>query len=317
MPAIHCHRAWQRLKERQQKGAFIVLTAFLLPLLIALSGTVIDFGNLYIHKARLQNATDAAAIAGAYAYLDYGDKAAGDTAKSYIMGDSGNLPKDTILTYEKYSAITEDGNTLYCVQLKESVPLYFLKYFLGPSQEIKAVSAASITHNDEPDTPPSEPDQPNKNNPFKNLFTFVDYLDLKNCVHQEAQNKNMQIFTSFDGTIAYTQNTSKVYSYGGSDDQKFYPSDTLGRHQGKDYDAVLKKGVGSEAQLSLDVYSYAKKIEEANKKRKDNDNDKAKNGDQYHIKLNSDQINQDSYYFTGTQGGTLQETILQMNKNST
>lgn len=77
MPAIHCHRAWQRLKERQQKGAFIVLTAFLLPLLIALSGTVIDFGNLYIHKARLQNATDAAAIAGAYAYLDYGDKAAG------------------------------------------------------------------------------------------------------------------------------------------------------------------------------------------------------------------------------------------------
>ena len=44
------------MSARAQKGQIIVFTAFLLPLLIAATGFTVDFGNMYMHKARLQNA---------------------------------------------------------------------------------------------------------------------------------------------------------------------------------------------------------------------------------------------------------------------
>ena len=57
-----------RHQLKQQKGAIFVLTALLIPLLIAFLGAVVDFGNVYAHKARLQNAADAAVLAGAHQY---------------------------------------------------------------------------------------------------------------------------------------------------------------------------------------------------------------------------------------------------------
>ena len=62
------------MSARAQKGQIIVFTAFLLPLLIAATGFTVDFGNMYMHKARLQNAADAAAIAGGHSYHDNNEK---------------------------------------------------------------------------------------------------------------------------------------------------------------------------------------------------------------------------------------------------
>ena len=47
-----------------QKGAILALTALLLPVLFGFLGLGYDVGMLYLHKARLQNAADAAALAG-------------------------------------------------------------------------------------------------------------------------------------------------------------------------------------------------------------------------------------------------------------
>ena len=55
---------------RREKGAMITLTAVLLPLVIGFAGLAFDAGNLYVHKARLQNTADAAALAGGRAYVN-------------------------------------------------------------------------------------------------------------------------------------------------------------------------------------------------------------------------------------------------------
>lgn len=49
---------------REERGAIFVLTALMLPVLLGCMGIAYDVGNLYMHKARLQNVTDAAALAG-------------------------------------------------------------------------------------------------------------------------------------------------------------------------------------------------------------------------------------------------------------
>lgn len=55
---------------QQERGAIFVLTALLLPLMFGFLGFAYDVGNLYMHKARLQNTADAAALAGARAYVN-------------------------------------------------------------------------------------------------------------------------------------------------------------------------------------------------------------------------------------------------------
>ena len=55
---------------KQERGSILVLTVVLLPIMFAFLGFGYDFGNIYMHKARLQNVADAAALAGARAYLD-------------------------------------------------------------------------------------------------------------------------------------------------------------------------------------------------------------------------------------------------------
>ena len=59
------------IKEmKQQSGSILVISAMMLPLMLGCLGFAYDFGNLYIHKTRLQNIADAAALAGGRAYLE-------------------------------------------------------------------------------------------------------------------------------------------------------------------------------------------------------------------------------------------------------
>ena len=55
---------------KQERGAIFVLTALLLPVLFGFLGLGYDVGNLYVHKARLQNTADATALAGGREYVN-------------------------------------------------------------------------------------------------------------------------------------------------------------------------------------------------------------------------------------------------------
>lgn len=66
---------------RQECGSIIVFTAVAITTLLGLAGLAYDVGNLYMHKARLQNVADAAAYAGARAYVESQAKPQNDRDK--------------------------------------------------------------------------------------------------------------------------------------------------------------------------------------------------------------------------------------------
>ena len=141
-----CLAHWDKCR---QKGQILVFTAVLLPLLMAACGFTVDFGNMYMHKSRLQNAADAAAIAGGYAFRDNkenidghpkADKASEESAKSNLSNCNG--------IGQLYQArVDKAGVIYYRVELSESVPVYFLSFFgVGDSTNVTAESFAQIAY---------------------------------------------------------------------------------------------------------------------------------------------------------------------------
>ena len=51
-----------------RRGAIAVFTAIVLSILLGMAGLAIDAGHIYMQRATLQQVSDAAAIAGAFAY---------------------------------------------------------------------------------------------------------------------------------------------------------------------------------------------------------------------------------------------------------
>lgn len=136
------------LKMNGQKGAAIVLTAFLLPLIIGITGLAVDVGNLYIHKSSLQNATDAAVLAGGHAYADgngnnttAAQKAVDEYLKKNEQLTSAYNVKD--LTYKK----AKDGKSTRITLIgEETVQTHFLKVFGKKEQTITAKSTAQVSY---------------------------------------------------------------------------------------------------------------------------------------------------------------------------
>ena len=61
---------WKKGLAGEQRGAFIVFTALAVWFLMMFVAFAVDFGNYYQHRTRLQNAADAAALAGVAKYVD-------------------------------------------------------------------------------------------------------------------------------------------------------------------------------------------------------------------------------------------------------
>ena len=94
---------------KQERGSILVLCVLLIPVMFGCLGFAYDFGNLYMHRARLQNVADAAALAGARAYLD----------SQYTTNESGQRVKkaDNDTTRDTVDGIVQSGKV---VKLSES-----------------------------------------------------------------------------------------------------------------------------------------------------------------------------------------------------
>lgn len=84
---------------KQERGSILVLTVILLPIMFAFLGFGYDFGNIYMHKARLQNVADAAALAGARAYLDSQATDNKDEVDGTVDRANGKLLADSTAAY--------------------------------------------------------------------------------------------------------------------------------------------------------------------------------------------------------------------------
>lgn len=199
--------------RRGQQGAILVLTAFLLPFIIAFTGMAVDFGNLYVQHQRLQNAADAAVLAGAKAYAENNEKVdshpkADERAGKYIIGQYHNLATDENINPPEYKAKEYNKKVYYRVDLSEEVPLYFLS-FIKKKQTVDVTSIASIEENKQEESPGF----------FNNLFIFANSFNCTNSVENpeiikgrdSPQYQNYPASdladTVFDGRIVYTDGT--------------------------------------------------------------------------------------------------------------
>ena len=60
------------LKHRKQRGQTLVLVALCLVVLISMAALAIDLTTLYVARGEMQRAADAAALAGAQAFVSSG-----------------------------------------------------------------------------------------------------------------------------------------------------------------------------------------------------------------------------------------------------
>ncbi len=173
---------WKKRMAGEQRGAFIVFTALAVWFLMMFVAFAVDFGNLYYHKARLQNAADAAALAGVARYVEgeSGQTGSGGSkmtmGKGRLIGDK-DVPADNVDSaevedfiknnYEKqYGSLnqkeanvwteqpektqTEDGKEIttthhYCkVYLKDKIPTFFARIFGLSSLDVEARAVAML-----------------------------------------------------------------------------------------------------------------------------------------------------------------------------
>ena len=180
-------------KSKAQKGAFLVLIAVLAPFLVLFAAFAADLGEIWAYHSKLQNAADAAALAGAGNWnAEKGDQIletiddenhshADSFAKKYVksnLGDgsdaSGNgsaitgrylartiTEKDSAETNNSNTEATSTTRSYYRVELTRTIPLLKAYSFLGHPDflnfDVHAVAVATIpvggNSSDNPDNP--------------------------------------------------------------------------------------------------------------------------------------------------------------------
>jgi Flp pilus assembly protein TadG len=199
-------------KIKKEQGSIIVLTAVLLPVFLGFMGIGIDVGKLYMHKARLQNVADAAALAGAREFVNQKETPDShnktDTeANKYINNNVVNLNNTENVTQDGKSHLVRqsvDGTktkTYYRIGLTETVGLNFLPILPGINRNatVQASAVALAEGTASSNTLPSVPVGEGASfSIFDNLFTFSEYLFIGNI------NENHHAYVSFDGRMVYT-----------------------------------------------------------------------------------------------------------------
>lgn len=138
-----------------QKGASIVLVAILLIVLMSFASLSVDAGALYKTRRDMVTAADAAALAGAKAYLEYmseqnvalGDIDAEAAAKSEARLFAKNNKADESLVEVDIKDVTYDTHTRKAIVVKavRNQPYYFARIFnSGVSKDVSATAVATF-----------------------------------------------------------------------------------------------------------------------------------------------------------------------------
>jgi Flp pilus assembly protein TadG len=142
------------LKHHKQRGQTLVLVALCLVVLISMAALAIDLTTLYVARGEMQRAADAAALAGAQAFVSSGtttDPGNGNLqllatilANSYVNGVTarnlvGGVPPVPTTTFD---FTTHPGNPQITVTMQRTdVPTFFARIF---GQHLATVSATAI-----------------------------------------------------------------------------------------------------------------------------------------------------------------------------
>ncbi|WP_171016940.1 Tad domain-containing protein [Pseudalkalibacillus caeni] len=120
---------------RDERGSVIVLAALMMVVFLGFLALVIDVGNLYLEKSRLQKAVDAAVLAGVQELPVWPDDAV--HAAQYAAAQNGlNGENAEILVGEKDRSVQAVGS--------RTVELFFANSLGFPNPTLRASATASI-----------------------------------------------------------------------------------------------------------------------------------------------------------------------------
>lgn len=220
------------LKSKSQKGAYIVLAALMVPVALLFGALAADFGEIWAYHAKLQNAVDAAALAGAAHYnsisdpkdvipevgtIDTANHGHADGFAKLYLEQNLNVSQDQLNKAENHTLwlqvqtvkkITDEESnasetkSYYRVEYTQPVPLIFLRYIGIDSFNVKAAAVAVI--------PQSKTEVPDEQITFDNLM----YVG-KEMFGSYTNGFLNQITATFDGHVVL-YNDSKYREIFGS-----------------------------------------------------------------------------------------------------
>lgn len=230
---------WLNGLFKNQKGVFLVFTAVLLPIIFACAGLAMDLGNAFAHKSKLQNAADAAALAGAKSFsINKGEEEGKDNEKDGEHPKSDETAmKYAIINYQKdipeantdLKIRQKDGVYYYRVYLKDYVPVTFMRILgVGPTMEVSVDAIATV------------PQEGNDNDSIKidfgqlmNIGSEIDggssFYNNNGKDNDEGMRNNKIQGSTFDGKVViYDENTCNEYKNNVEGRYKFFTSEAIG-----------------------------------------------------------------------------------------
>lgn len=263
-------KVFSRLYPRSsdQRGASMILTAFFIPVAVSLMGFTMDCGTAYYRYSQLQNATDAAVLAGANAYYNYRESTsshprADQEAARYISGDKNNLPDQAVAELSgspTYQAKIYNDTTYYHVKATQEVSTIFLRHLPGMKETITVHAASTAAISSQKDT--SEKEQKDG----KQLFIFQKGLNIVNSIENpdrvgRPNDPGGKIVTTFDGGVAYTDDHAN-YNYSAQSSQLHYLFTELARKKDLGFNEAIAQNNPSDenkrytSQITKTTYDF-------------------------------------------------------------
>jgi Flp pilus assembly protein TadG len=133
-------RAW----ARDERGVVTVIVALSMAGLIALLSLGIDLGALYTARSEAQRAADAAALAGASAFLEFGQDQARSVAvdRAITYATSNTIQGIPIAPEDVSVTVNVDSSTVWAQVRRNDVPTWFARLFGIESVDVGAEATA-------------------------------------------------------------------------------------------------------------------------------------------------------------------------------
>ena len=200
---------------KNERGAYMVFFAILIPILFGCAGLAVDLGNGFARHARLQKAADAAALAGAATFamnqetVDNHPKADAQ-AETYAKVNWGN---GRASFQKRPQPKMVDGVLYYRVLLQESIPTTFIK-FVGIKEDLFNIEAEAVA---------VIPTQSNAQLKFDSLASFSGSMSgTFNNNNGTDNGNNNPIASTYDGhVVCYNQDFYNA-NYNKPEFQKFF-----------------------------------------------------------------------------------------------
>ena len=132
---------WRILRRAMgtRRGSVAIMAAAMFPVVVAMAGLVVEYGNSFTVKTKLQQVADLAAYSGAIAYTETSSTTTMSSAASRIAtlnGLSGSAATASLVT-----SPSGDGNQAVYVKVTGSVPLHLARVLSSSTQMSVAASA--------------------------------------------------------------------------------------------------------------------------------------------------------------------------------